>query len=87
MNTKNKYYGDPDYKGSQDEIVRLSIERKFERSIPVNKCHGVKPRYYFTSTTQYQACCPICGRHTGWQRKLYKAMQTWNRITVDIERA
>ena len=40
----------PDYKGSRDEIVRMSIEIEFERSIRLKKCCEKNQKNYSEAT-------------------------------------
>ena len=68
----------PDYGGSQDEIVRLDIESKFEEQFELNKCCGIEPDRMFRSCKEYFIKCPICGRRTKMYRKMYMAIQAWN---------
>lgn len=75
----NKYKGDPDYQGSNDEIIRGSIENRFTLSIPLDYCCGAEPKEYFISCHDYKVKCPVCGKQTKWYPHLYKAKQAWNR--------
>lgn len=70
----------PDYRGSRNEIIRLSIERDFERSIQLLPCtckHD--PISMFRSSTEYFVKCPGCGSKTKMYRHTYEAKQAWNR--------
>ena len=72
----------PDYHGSGDEIVRLTIENRYNLSIQLKKCCGVKPKEMFRGCTEYFVKCPKCGRQTKMFRHLYEAKHRWNK---DIE--
>ena len=81
--TSHNLSGDPDYKGSLDEITRLSIENEFENSMSLFACEcGEKPESYFKGCHDYFVKCPKCGRSTEHHEKMYKAMQAWNRHEV-----
>ena len=71
-------YMKPDYLGSQDEIVRYSIENRFTLMIPLQKCCGRDPEECFKSSHEYFVRCPICKSHTDCYRHLYEAKQAWN---------
>lgn len=81
--TDHSTKGDPDYKGSLDEITRLSIELDFENTITLNPCCEVTPEKMFKSCHDYFVKCPVCGSRTKYHPKMYKAMQAWNRGEVD----
>ena len=87
---KYDFSGKPDYKGSRDEIVRLTIENCFTMAIALKKCCGVKPDEMFRSTTEYFVKCPECGKSTKMYKHLYEAKQAWNReertVQYDIKR-
>lgn len=73
--------GNPDYKGSRDEIVRLTIEARFERKIKLWECCcGGQPQEWYRG--EYCVKCLCCGRTTEWFSHLYKAKQAWNRKEV-----
>lgn len=78
------YRGDPDYRGFTDEITRYSIEADFEHSIKLKKCQEcmVEPEKLFKSCHEYRVKCPKCGRATEHFKKMYQAMQAWNRREV-----
>ena len=76
--SEHKYYGDPDYGGALDEILRMDIENKFELEIPLDECHG-EPKKMFRSCREYFIICPVCGKRTQYWKHLYQAMQAWNR--------
>lgn len=68
----------PDYGGSQDEIVRLTIENQFELGIILKTCDcGSVPKGYFRSNTEYWVQCE-CGRKTDIYKHMYEAKQWWN---------
>lgn len=73
--------GDPDYHGAMDEITRYSIENDFELSIKLTKCPEClkEPEKLFKSCHEYWLECPKCGRATERFKKMYQAMQAWNR--------
>lgn len=70
----------PDYKGHTDEIVRLSIENKFELSLTKEKCCNVEPGIWLLSCKEYKVKCPICGRETAYYKNAYIAIQVWNAL-------
>ena len=69
----------PDYHGSNDEIVRLDAEHRFERMIILQNCCGDYPGEYFKSCHEYYVRCKHCGKHTKTFGHMYQAMQAWNR--------
>lgn len=70
--------GDPVY-NSNDEILRLSAELRFEQTIDLDECCGREPESWFRSASEYFMQCPICKKRTPYYTKTYKAMQAWNR--------
>ena len=72
-------YMEPDYKGSQDEILRLSAETALENNIALQPCCGQVPGVFFKSCHEYRVKCERCGAKTKTYGKAYKAMQAWNR--------
>lgn len=73
-------YGKPDYHGSRDEIVRSTVEDRFEQSINLYICRcGENPQEKFRGCHEYFVACPTCGRRTKSYRHMYEAMQAWNR--------
>lgn len=78
------YHGEPDYHGSHDEIVRMSIEDRFTGNINLFKCEcGSEPIEMFKSCHDYFVKCPTCRRQTKMFRFLYKAKQAWNKGECD----
>lgn len=75
----HEYDGDPDYKGSRDEIVRYDIEAKFTRQISLKEHCGYVPKVYFQSVHEWFVRCSKCGIQSKICRCQYKAMQAWNR--------
>lgn len=72
-------YGRPDYKGSKDEIIRLSIESRFTDQISLFPCScGTAPNEMFRSCKEYFIECPACKSRTKYHRHLYEAMHAWN---------
>lgn len=69
----------PDYQGSRDEIIRLSIEHQFELKIKLKPCVcGGKPKEWFKSDTEYWVECQACGKESKHCKHLYEAKQYWN---------
>lgn len=79
LDSSTRYHGKPDYGDNRDEIVRLSIEDKFERAIPLYKCCNTEPKGMFQSCTAYCVRCPICKTQTRFYKHYYEAKQAWNR--------
>ena len=75
-------YAVPDYNGTRDEILRLHAERNLENVIQLVACCGTTPARMFRSCTEYWIRCLKCGRQTSTKRKLYLAMQAWNKGEV-----
>ena len=75
-------FGDPDYEGSRDEIVRYSIENRYTNRINLIRCCSVDPAEMFRSSTEYFVRCKQCGKQTKTFRHLYEAKQAWNRGEV-----
>ena len=70
----------PEYNGKQDEILRLHAERELENNIVLHKCCGIEPSMKFISCKEYWVECKLCGKRTKTHKKLYMAMQEWNRL-------
>lgn len=68
----------PEYNGTRDEILRLHIEREFERKIHLKKCDETEPRAMFRSCTEFFIICPVCKKQTKFYKHLYEAKQAWN---------
>lgn len=71
--------GKPDFKGIQDEILRYSIAEKFEQSITLTKCCGIRPQDMFKGCYERFVQCPKCNKRTDYFRHGYEARQAWNR--------
>lgn len=75
----------PDYQGSRDEIVRMTIENDFTRKIMLKKCVcGQIPKEKFYGCTEYFISCPRCGMKTECHRHLYEAKIEWNKKNQSI---
>lgn len=72
-------YAKPAYGDSLDEIVRAHAELQLEMCICLQKCCGMTPTRMFKSCHEYYVMCPVCRRKTKYHKKLYLAMQAWNR--------
>ena len=77
----------PDYKGSRDEIVRLSIEARFTAKIKVKLHCQTDPCVKFRSTTEYWVECPVCKLKTKPFKHEYEAKQEWNWLIDEINNA
>lgn len=69
----------PDYGNTRDEIIRATIERKYEKKIRLKKCCGFEPVIKFQSCTEYFVQCQVCRSKTKYYRHIYEAKQAWNR--------
>jgi hypothetical protein len=75
------YYGKPET--SKDEIIRYSLEKRFEEKIHLVECKcGAIPKKWFRSCKEYFIKCPVCGKQTKTYRHLYEADQMWNKGVV-----
>lgn len=79
------YFGKPDYHGSNDEIIRYSIENRFTNAIQMFKCCDEVPKEMFRSCHEYFVKCPVCGRRTKMFKHLYEAKQAWNRGEIWVK--
>lgn len=64
---------------SNDEILRLSSERQLEDCIILQLCCGTSPVIYFRSCHEFFVECPRCKKRSLVCKKIYQAMQSWNR--------
>lgn len=82
-----KYYGKPEFNGEKDEIVRLSIEQRFENTVPLNKCKcGGVAQVMLISCKEFFVKCKRCGTRTKYFRYAFQAKQKWNRYTDGIDK-
>lgn len=75
-------FAKPDYR-SDDEISRLSAEIDLENKIIIRKCCNKEPLLLFRSYNEKWVKCKVCGKRTKVYKKMYQAMQAWNR-EIDI---
>lgn len=80
-----RFGGKPDYHGETDEIIRLSIETRFELAIEKTKCCGFTPLTKFLGCHEFFVICPTCGRRTKYYKHAYEAKQAWNRMLAGME--